>query len=140
MQMKNLYFFETKYLNILHQNIAGLLNKSDFLQIHIEELKENHCNVDIICITEHFMMAGYETQLNLPDYKIAACYSRSNIRRGGACILIRQEYTVRELLEVKNISLVNIFECCAIELVDFDVIIICVYRVPKSNNINTFLT
>lgn len=132
------YFFQTKYLHVLHQNIAGLLSKSDFLMINLEELLDRGIFTDVLCITEHFMMAGYESFLDISNYTLAECYSRNNSKRGGACILVKKEHNWKNIPEVKNITLKNVFECCAIELTDYKIVIICFYRVPSPDNLNVF--
>ncbi|XP_026739279.1 uncharacterized protein LOC113502097 [Trichoplusia ni] len=132
-------FFSNKYLNILHQNIAGLLKKSDVLAVCLDDLFEKQINVDIICITEHFVMKGYENQLNVPNYCLAACYSRKEKKRGGACILVKNGHRFKELPKIANISSPGVFECCGIELIDYKIIVICIYRVPNINNLNDCL-
>lgn len=134
------YFFETKYLHVFHQNIAGLITKSDILQINLDELTDRNLEIDVICITEHFMIEGDEQSLRIYNYNLAACFSRDKSRRGGACILVKKEHRWRGLPELSKMSLVNVFECCAIELTDYNIAIICFYRVPKRNNLPIFLS
>lgn len=71
-------FFSNNDMYILHQNIAGLINKSELLSVCLDELMEKNIEVDILCITEHFMMAGYEKYLVIPNYSLAASYSRND--------------------------------------------------------------
>lgn len=126
---------------ILHQNIAGLINKTDELIICLAELSDKGSQVDVICITEHFMKFGYEQLLDIPNYKLASSFSRKDSSRGGAAIIIRKGYRWKELEEVKHLSIPCVCEMCAIELIDCGVLIVCIYRVPNrnSNNIDTFL-
>lgn len=51
----------------MHQNIAGLISKSDALTVCIENLISKKINIDVICITEHFMMSGYEDFLSMAN-------------------------------------------------------------------------
>lgn len=118
----------------MHQNIAGLINKADQLLLHLLEFQNR---IDVICVTEHFMETGYEDFLTIPNYKLAACYSRDT-KRGGACILIKNEHQYRELEDIKKLSIQGAFECCAIELIQHNIIIVCIYRIPKSNNLEIF--
>lgn len=131
-------YFSEKHIYVLHQNIAGLLNKLDLLLVNLEELKDADKSVDVICVTEHFMMEGYECNLVLPNYTLASSHCRSCIKRGGTCILLKQEHKFRELPEIKKFCLDYIFECCAVELLEFRTAVICIYRVPKQNNLYTF--
>lgn len=120
----------------MHQNIAGLINKADQLTLHLQELAEQGSSIDIICVTEHFMEQGYEKFLSIPNYKLAACYSR-NIKRGGSCILIRLGLSFRELIDISKLSIQGVIECCGIELTQHNLVIISLYRVPK-HNLNIF--
>ena len=95
-------------------------------------------NIDVICITEHFIMRGQEKLLNIPNYKLAACYSRRGTKRGGACILVNKSLQCTEFRDATKYSISGVIECCAIELIQQKLIIICVYRPPKSSNLNTF--
>lgn len=127
----------TKHLHVLHQNIAGLLAKSEALTVCLEELETSQSCVEVLCITEHFIMEGYEKHLDLPNYQLAACYARKKSKRGGACILTRNGLQYKELKTISRFSLTGVFECCAIELIDYKIVIVCIYRVPNSSNFNT---
>lgn len=83
-------------------------------------------------------MTGQELFLKIPNYDLAACYSRNESKRGGSCVLVHKQYKYKDLPEITKMSLMNIFECCAMELIDLKIIVICVYRVPKQNNLNLF--
>lgn len=116
----------------MHQNIAGLVSKSDALVVKLDELSRKGTNVDVICITEHFIESGYEHLLNIPNYSLAAHFSR-NVKRGGTCIFTRVGHLYKEISNISKQSVSGVFECCAIELISHNVIIICIYRVPKYN-------
>lgn len=131
-------FFDVKFINILHQNIAGLLNKSDMLAINLDYLKDKNIEIDVICITEHFMLAGYEKFLKIENYTLASSFCRTQNKRGGACIIVNKIHKFKELTKINKLSINNVIECCAIELIEFKIIVICVYRVPKQNNLNVF--
>ena len=122
----------------MHQNIAGLLSKSDLLVIYVQELLSKQINLDIICITEHFIMSGQEKLLHIPNYKLAACYARQNIKRGGACILVKKGIEYKDLPDIMSHSVRGIIECCAIELPSQKLTILCVYRPPKITNLHQF--
>lgn len=122
----------------MHQNIAGLLNKSDLITVHLQELARKQKDIDIICITEHFIMRGHENLLMIPNYKLAACYARREKKRGGSCILIKKDLEFKELSNISNFSISNAIECCGIELVNQQLLIVCIYRPPKMSNLNIF--
>lgn len=97
-------------------------------------------DVDVLCITEHFMELGQEKYLDLDNYALASCYSRTCARRGGACILVKNNIEWKEIEEIRKMSISNVFECCAVEIAAYNILIVCIYRIPKQNNLNTFLS
>lgn len=125
-------FFVTNQINILHQNIAGLINKRDLLSVCLDEIHNQKGEIDVICITEHFMTKEDISNFSIPSFKIASCYSRDT-RRGGACILLRNGYEHKELVSIKEMSLKSIIECCAVKLLKQNVTILCIYRIPNSS-------
>jgi hypothetical protein len=121
-----------KNIFILHQNINGLLNKSDILSIHVQELMESNKSVDVICITEHNMKAGDEIHFAMSNFKLATHFSRDN-RNGGSCILVRNIHKYVVLKDIVSASISNVIECSGIELIEHKIIVICVYRIPNYN-------
>lgn len=122
-------FFVYKQVNILHQNIDGLIGKLDELSIHIDELSNSGKQLDVICITEHNMIEDDYNILNLSNYKLASACSRKT-RHGGVCILVNVKHSFKTL-DVTQFVLHNILECCAIELTEHNIIIVCAYRVTQ---------
>lgn len=107
------------------------------MAVHLEEFATNSTPIDVICITEHFIQEGLEDLITIPNFVLATSFSRDS-RRGGACILVRSVHKFKELSNVKTLSVKCSIECCAIELIGQDMIIICLYRTPSSNIINFF--
>lgn len=131
-------FFVYDNIKILHQNIAGLLSKSSNLTVCLEELASEKTLIDIICITEHFMQSGHEDLISIPNFRLAAHFSRNLKKRGGACILTRTGLDFKELCHVAKQSISGVLECCAIELINLHVIIVCIYRVPQKNDASKY--
>lgn len=117
---------------MLHQNINGLINKSDLLHVHLSELYYDDKSVDVICVTEHNMVNDDVGLLNLPNYTLAAYFARKN-RNGGSCILVRNIHKYQSIPVADNVSVTNLIECSAVELVDHRIIVICIYRPPKTD-------
>lgn len=120
-------------LNILHQNIAGLFSKIDILNLTINELKEINKEIDILCFSETFIKSGDETNIRLHGYVLASQFCRKSTRRGGVCILTKKGIAFKDLILGKEFSEEEDFECCGIELVTHNIIIVCIYRTPTSN-------
>lgn len=72
-------------LVLFHQNIAGLLNKIDSVEICFNEFSENCNALSIACFSETFVRAGDEHLLVFKNYKYGCSFSRSNEKRGGVC-------------------------------------------------------
>lgn len=125
-------FFVYDNINILHQNIDGLINKCDIVTVCLEELKNVNKKIDVLCFTEHNMNTDDINLLTIPNYKLAACFSRKN-RNGGSCILLRKSLN-NKVIDLERHNVPNFIESSAIELLDHKIIIICTYRVPTNNN------
>lgn len=89
--------------------------------------------VDVVCITEHNMKLEDVQFLNIPNYRLGSCFTRNN-RNGGTCILIKDGFNYRIIDTVSEFSVANIMECCAVELIDHNFVVVCMYRVPKNGS------
>ncbi|KAL4719506.1 hypothetical protein ACJJTC_006851 [Scirpophaga incertulas] len=79
-------------------------------------------------------MVNNDTKLlNMPNFSIGSSFTRKK-RHGGSCILVRNGHRYRTLTEISGHSNTNIIEVSAIELTDHSLIIVCIYRPPKTNN------
>lgn len=129
-------FFVYKNLNIMHQNINGLLNKSNVFTVLLEELHNSGKIVDVLCFSEHNMILSDVNLLHIPNFTLATHFTRES-RHGGTCIMIRNGIKYRTLESVAKYGVSNIFECCAVELTDHNIIIICLYRSPHSTEVKS---
>lgn len=117
-------------LYVAHQNINGLMAKEGKLNNKINELSRNNIDLDVICLTEHNMVDEDVDVVNIPNFELAHTIIRDE-RQGGCTILIRDDFKVRVLPKVEINNHPEFLECCAVKLVDLDIIIICVYRPPR---------
>jgi exonuclease III len=120
-------------LSVLHQNIAGVLNKTEELEVAILELENVKVEIDVLCLTETFLKKGDETNLLLNNYKMCANFCRDKHRRGGSCILSRKALEFSELDICKSVAIEKHFEACAAYIKCFKILVICVYRTPDSD-------
>lgn len=126
-------FFVYNCIKVLHQNIDGLINKADLLTVCLDDMDEIGKRIDILCFTEHNMILDDISLLRIPGFTIAAYYTR-NSRDGGSCILVRHGLKFEIVGHIVKFNVPNVFECCAIELNEHKIVILCVYRVPKSKD------
>lgn len=89
-------FFVYEHIYILHQNINGLVNKSDLLSVHLNDFLDKGKSVDIVCITETNMKKNDHMHLHLPNYTLYTYYARDN-RYGGSCILMKNTFKGQKL-------------------------------------------
>lgn len=115
---------------VLHQNIDGLISKSDLLSVNIDELSQKGTTVDVLCITEHNMLDEDTHQLVIPNFKLAAMSSRDT-RHGGTCILVKNIHKCRPLKCIDTFNVPDCVELCGIELIEHNINIICIYRTTK---------
>lgn len=117
----------------MHQNIAGLLNKTDSVQLCLNELVHKNVSVDILCFSETFVRAGDELNINFKNFNLACSFSRKREKRGGVCILINKMFDFKNIELPKDLCTEKIFECCGLEIPSLKCIVICIYRIPSSN-------
>lgn len=124
-------------LNILHQNVQGLRSKIELLELLLSNMAPD-MKPDVLCFSETFVKSGEELNINFNNYKLAASYCRSK-SRGGSCILVKKGIKFN-IITTFNLSNENsIFESCAIEIVNNNIILLCIYRTPYKQNLTLFL-
>jgi exonuclease III len=125
---------------ILHQNIAGLCKKIDLLELTLHELQQDGRDVDILCFSESFVGKGKEANIKLDNYKLGASFCR-NKNRGGTCILVKNAMEIKQMQFPSNLVAQGYFECCGIEMIGLNIIIIVIYRIPQqtSSHIGVFI-
>lgn len=72
---------------------------------------------------------------------MTAKFCRDN-RNGGSCIFVYNQHKYKLLNDINVLSVKNIFECSAIELIEHNIIVLCVYRSPKNRliDVDAFFT
>jgi hypothetical protein len=66
-----------------HQNMEGLKGKIDeFVLTLVSEMPH------LVCLTEHHLNYNKIDMVQIPNYKLAAKYCRTSLKRGGVCIYI----------------------------------------------------
>ena len=115
--------------SVLHQNIRGLLNKSEELIISLlPDLPQ------ILCLTEHHLKHFQIDCILMDYYNLGAKFCRETHKNGGVSIF------VHDTLQYTNIKLDEFckeqdIEACAvkIQLSSLAIGIICIYRSPTGN-------
>uniref|UniRef100_A0A1B6KQP0 Endonuclease/exonuclease/phosphatase domain-containing protein n=1 Tax=Graphocephala atropunctata TaxID=36148 RepID=A0A1B6KQP0_9HEMI len=119
----------------MHQNINGLFNKIDALQICL--LLED---VDVLCLSEHHLRSLQCDMVLLENYTLESFFCRQTQRKGGVGIFVKAG-VISMALNVIEFCIEGHCELAAVELklLRKRMIVITVYR-PPSGNINIFFT
>ena len=125
----------TKF-SVLHQNIRGLLNKSEELIISLFP-----DSPQILCLTEHHLKHFEIENIRMDHYNLGAKFCRETHKSGGVSIF------VHDTLQYTNIKLDEFckeqdIEACAIKihLSSLTIGIICIYRSPTGNFVHFLYT
>lgn len=109
-------------LNIVHQNIQGLMGKELELELFM-----NCNNIDILCITEHWLK-DHQFMFSFNNHQVASSFSRVNLIRGGSLIFVHNNLKFKERKDIVSLSVERVAEIACIELEQF--IVLSVYRPP----------
>jgi hypothetical protein len=123
-------------LNLLHQNVCGISNKINEIEIYLEEQNRP---LQYVCVSEHFLNKNSVTSLNIQNYKIACHNTRLTKKRGGTLILALNNRDTEGLVFCDKLYLAEVFEICGIRDIHTGVHICCCYRAPYSNNFGVFM-
>ena len=116
-------------LKIIVQNVQSIANK--VLQLSHFLKKQNP---DYLLVCEHWQTDDEINMICLNDYKLCASICKLKKKHGGVAIFRKSDIKCKTLTVMKNFSLLNIFECCAMEAESDDVVIITIYRFPSGTS------
>lgn len=119
-------------LNVVHQNIQGMLSKE--LEI---ELFMNCNDIDILCITEHWL-EKHQFMFGFENHQVASAFIRKPKTRGahgGSLILVKNGFKFKERVDVVSLSDERTIEIACIELEQL--IVMSVYR-PGASSFDLF--
>lgn len=121
-------------LKLTHQNIRGLTNKIELLELFVCEE-----NPDLLCLTEHSLKAYQIENVVIQNYKLQSYFCRSQKKGGGVSIWSRPEIDCREIT-CRQFSIEGICELAAVSVKLYNgrkLLLLAVYR-PPSNDIDQF--
>lgn len=119
----------------MHLNIqGGVLHK-----LHDLELLLENSSISILCINEHWLKNDQIGVLNsLPNYNLCSYYCRDEDKHGGSCIIMKNNLKFKVREDICKMSETFIFEACCVEILDFGIVVVSIYRTPYSANLNAF--
>uniref|UniRef100_A0A8D8T0Q4 Endonuclease/exonuclease/phosphatase domain-containing protein n=1 Tax=Cacopsylla melanoneura TaxID=428564 RepID=A0A8D8T0Q4_9HEMI len=129
-------------VSFFHMNIRSIGNKINLLE---SLFMSSDINPNVICITEHWLTSGEEAYCNMTDYRVAVSRSRPTTRRGnshvsygGVLIYLQNNLNFKVLDILNTYSVVSVCEIVGVKLIDYDILVLCVYRPPEHSNFRQF--
>lgn len=119
--------FRKKNLRLLHINIQSIRNKTNELEAY---LAAKEPNVEVICISEHWLKESELEYLKVSDFTVASFFSRTEFTHGGTLILIKKSLEFRSLNNLSRLSIEKHCEIAAMKIKLLNVIILTIYRSP----------
>lgn len=116
-------------LNLVHQNIQGMRSKE--LEI---ELFMNCNDIDILCITEHWL-EKHQFMFGFDNHQVASAFIRKPKTHGGSLILVKNGFKFKERVDIVSLSVERTIEIACVELEQL--IVMSVYR-PGSSSFDLF--
>jgi hypothetical protein len=94
--------------------------------------------LDVLCITEHWLSEKEIGYYNFDNYSLISKFCRENKKNGGSCIYVKSNLEAKPFNSFDKLNQEEHFEASLAELIQYNIIIMCVYRTPNSN-INVFI-
>lgn len=113
-----------------HINVQGFLNNLSTINLFT---KTN--NIDVLCITEHWINENNISALHLENYKLTSHFSRKKHIRGGVLTLTKNHNTTKEIDAINNLSIEDNIEMCGTQITfgKQKFIVVAIYRPPKGD-------
>jgi hypothetical protein len=108
-------------VSILH-NVQSINNK--LLELNVL-LQSELADVDVLCLSEHWLREEYIKLINTDKFKLASNFSTSKSDHSGSCIYVKLHVQTKEINYLQGISKEKYFEMTAVEILDYK-LIICV--------------
>jgi exonuclease III len=113
--------------NVVHQHIRSLWGKFGELEILLEtEIN----NAEVLCFTEHWLNCHKIHAININHFTLASAFCRRNSDHGGSHIFVKKGVMTKELNSLNELGEEKSFELSVTELVQYEIIVICIYRSP----------
>lgn len=115
-------------LNTLYLNTQCLRNKINTLESYLVDKK-----IDILCLNEHWLTSDESSIFTLNGFINVTSFCRKKSSHGGTMILLNNKHKEDNFIvrnDLNGLSTEKHCELSAIELLDYNLLIICVYRSP----------
>jgi hypothetical protein len=101
-----------KLLILVHQNIRGLISKTDEITV---SLSLDKISPQVHCFSEHHMLENNLSLVNIENCSLGSNFSRCRHQKGGVRIFIRNDVCFSHV-DLFNYCVEKILEICAMKL------------------------
>jgi len=112
--------------NMMFLNIRSLSKKLDELELQIQGR-----NVDAILLCEHWLTESAMDSCKLPQYNLSGYFCRSQSGGGGTLIYTKSNYVTKKIMHLNNLSIDKHCEITGVEVINVNIVIVCIYRSPS---------
>lgn len=124
-----------KQLRVIQQNVQCLRNKTH----NIECLLQSDLKCDVFLMTEHWLETDEIEVLNITNYNLVSHFCRQSRKHGGVCIYVHSSLNVLLRDDLCKFSIEMHIEIAAIQLIEINLIVICIYRSNTEGDFTVFL-
>jgi hypothetical protein len=96
-------------------------------------LTADNLNVNILCLTEHWLLEAQMNILNIDQFRLVSKFCRIYSTSGGSCIFTKNTIQTKEVCYLSSSGSEKVFEMSAVELSDSGALLACIYRSPDSD-------
>ena len=89
----------------------------------------------ILCLSEHWLREEYIKLISINEFKLTSNFRRSESSHGGTCtcIYVKHYLQTKEVYYLNGMSKEKGFEMSVVEIWNYDMTIVCVYRSPNGD-------
>lgn len=114
----------------MHVNIQSVRNKQNEIEAF---LAAENLHLTALSLSEHWLTSDEVEAFNLHGYTVASYYTRPSVSGGGVINLIEYKNSFIILDKINKLSVEQHCEITAVELENYNLIIVTVYRSPAGN-------
>lgn len=118
---------------MINFNIQSITNKLNQITLHLHEKQ-----ADFATLNEHWLRKEVINKCIIKGYNIASIFCRNNNIHGGTLILVNDQISYKERIDLRMLSVEMHVEIAAIEIQKYKTTVVSVYR-PPSGDFDLFL-
>jgi len=96
-------------------------------------LSVDKMHINVLCLTEHWLSDDLLKVVYIDHFNLVSKYCRTISLLVGSCIYGNNKIKSKEVSWFNKLGSDNVFEISVIELLEFNTILACIYRSPKSD-------